>query len=198
MKWCPVCSWQTDILKSIGTSPNPPLLFKWTSYMESFQNVTKRNAALTELNILSNLTQIWSDYICCWSVYFCWLLVQPQDHLCLQLTSQKKRPYERVQAVTDLSFLNCLWWEEDLREGIHGSLDWVALDSRHRVQDLLRQFGLVSQGIQDQALLLGTKRTHNTQVSGNNQVNYSTFPTRGTQALLEKRKAIGFSDWWLS
>lgn len=91
MKWCPVCSRQTDILKSIGTFPNPPLLFKWTSYMESFQNVTKWNAALTELNILSNLTQIWSDYICWWSVYFCWLLVQPQDHLCLQLTSQKKK-----------------------------------------------------------------------------------------------------------
>lgn len=87
-----------------------------------------------------------------------------------------------------------------MREGIHGSLDWVALDSRHRVQDLLRQFGLVSQGIQDQALLLGTNRTHSTQASGNNQVNYSTFknkckvPTRGTQTLLEKRKAIGFSD----
>lgn len=79
-----------------------------------------------------------------------------------------KTQHWRVNA--DLSFLNCSWRDEDLREGVHGSLDWIALDPRHRVQDLLCEPGLVSQGIQDWALLLSTKRTHNTQVLRNNRL----------------------------
>lgn len=65
---------------------------------------------------------------------------------------------EIVQSVTDLGFLNSLWWDEDLGESIHGSLDWIALNPRHRVQDLFCQPGLVSQGIQDGALLLRNNR----------------------------------------
>lgn len=60
----------------------------------------------------------------------------------------------------DLGFFNSCWWDVDLGEGVHGSLHRVALDSWHRVEDLLCQSGLVSQGVQDCVLLL--HKSHNT------------------------------------
>lgn len=72
---------------------------------------------------------------------------------------------QHYRICADLSFLDCSWWNEDLRKCVHGSLDRVTLDAWHRVQDLLRQFGLVSQGVQDRALLLNIRRTHNTGVT---------------------------------
>ena len=68
----------------------------------------------------------------------------------------------KVHAVTDLGFLNGSGGNEYPREGVHGSLDRVAFNPRNRVQDLLRQPGLLSQDVQDRALLL-ENTTHNTQ-----------------------------------
>lgn len=78
---------------------------------------------------------------------------------------------------TDLGFLNRSWWDEDLREGVHGSLHWVALDPGHRAEDFLCKLGLVSQSVQDRALLLGTDMTHDTQEKGR------TVPSTGDQTV---------------
>lgn len=64
----------------------------------------------------------------------------------------------RAHLGPDLGFLNSLWWDVDLGKGVHGPLDWIALDPWHRVQGFLCQTGFMSQGIQDCALLLHNKR----------------------------------------
>lgn len=56
--------------------------------------------------------------------------------------------------IADLGFVNGSWRDVDLRKGVHGSLDWIALDSWDRVQGLLSQTGLLSQRVQDCVLLL--------------------------------------------
>lgn len=87
-----------------------------------------------------------------------------------QFSAAQITQHYRIRA--DLSFLDCSWWNEDLRKCVHGSLDGVTLDAWHRVQDLLCQFGLLSQGVQDRALLLSIRRTHNTGVTKNDDITH--------------------------
>lgn len=113
------------------------------------------------------------DIMVTWAPKSCSHLVQAQLEDCSwgdQFSAAQITQHYRICA--DLSFLDCSWWNEDLRKCVHGSLDGVTLDAWHRVQDLLCQFGLLSQGVQDRALLLSIRRTHNTGVTKNDDITH--------------------------